>query len=271
MRLNFNRVTKHLAIGFVVISAVVMGYIVYELEITKRYYAEHLIEVSSERAKTELDDFFFPINNIISTIKQQHEYQIFEDFDQKKLNQFFIPVIDLYPQVSSVGIANTNGYEIDIYADSVEDSWINREVYVDEWGMVQNWSKWVYDEEDLKQTQSWQNELKVDPRDRPWYKGAMQENGRQIYWTEPYLYLSYDDIGVTASILMPSYNDESVSNILALDISNKDLTNFTQNISITPNSQLFILTSQEKKIMGLPQDSKLNPGSRKDALLSTPS
>lgn len=58
MRFNFNRIAKHLAICFLVISAFVMGYMLYELEITKRYYAHYLIEVSLEKVKTELDDFF---------------------------------------------------------------------------------------------------------------------------------------------------------------------------------------------------------------------
>lgn len=271
MNLNFiGGITKHLAVGFVFISSLVMGYILYELETTKQNFANQLVEQSSDRIKTELDQFFLPVKAQILTLKQQKTLNLFDDFSNEKLNQFYIPIINRYPQISSIGIADSRGYEINILPGSEKGNWLNREVNVEEWGMIEKWSLWK-DENGLNENESWINELEEDPRNRPWYKGVVENNGTQIHWTEPYLFLTNNEIGLTASIEWSSNPGNTQTEILALDITLTDITQLSQGLSITDNNQIFILTQKDKSIIGLPQKhEELNPDNMKDKLLSTP-
>ncbi|MEX0723874.1 MAG: histidine kinase dimerization/phosphoacceptor domain -containing protein [Gracilimonas sp.] len=268
MGFRISGITKHLAVGFVLVSALVMGYILYELEKTKKYFANQLIEESLAQVESELDEFFHPVENLITTLKRQKEYQFFTEIPPRRLNQFFVPVIDHYPQISSVGLADERGYELNILPDTVNGQWLNREVYVDEWGMVEKWSLWDQNK-GLPQLESWEEELKIDPRDRPWYEVLGQRNNSRIHWTEPYEFLTNNEIGLSASIEWIS--SENLASILTLDLTIKDITKFSQGLEITNNNQIFILTKEGKNIIGLPQEnSTLNPDNMTDELLSTP-
>ncbi|MBD3616692.1 MAG: hypothetical protein HUJ22_08965 [Gracilimonas sp.] len=269
MAFGINRITRYLTLGVVVISALVMGFILYELGGTKQYFANQLIEQSSKRVESELDQFFLPVKNIINTLKQQQEMQLLQNPTSASLNRYFIPVINQHPQISSIGIADSRGKELNILPDSIAGSWLNREVYVDEWGMTERWRRLAFDEA-LIPVESWTQDLKTDPRNREWFTGALRENGEFIHWTDPYTYMT-GELGLTASVTWKSSQNDTLQHILALDLTLEDISKFSQNLSLTENNQLFIITKQSKKIIGLPGNYK-NVSSKELAgkILSTP-
>jgi len=245
-----NHIVKSFAIGAVIISALVMGFIMYELSITKQDIATQIITQNSERIRSKLNAFFIPIRSVMSTLQEQNEIRNIRDLDRNSLNKFYIPIITEYPQISSIGIAHSSGYELDLLPDSIKGYWLNREVRVDEWGMIEKWIKWKYDD-DLVQIRSWETPLKVDPRERSWFKGAASNPNKEIYWTEPYEYMT-GSIGITSSSQF-LYNDvEQSYYIMALDITLNDLTNFSRALTLSTESEIFILTGDKSLIIGLP-------------------
>lgn len=264
-----DRVTRHLVFTVVVVSALVMGYILLQLAETKQNFAEQLMEQSIERIEGELDEFFQPVEQMMTTLKQQHEIQLMQNFDPNYLNPYFIPIITSYSQISSIGIADTRGYEFNVLPDSVAGNWLNREVHVDEWGMVEKWNQWSYGDS-LVPGQFWESTLAVDPRDRAWFQGALEGEGNQISWTEPYIYMT-GELGLTSSIEWKTTGKDTLRHVLALDITLQDLTLFSQNLSLTENNQVFILTGKTKNIIGLPQDySNLSSDELMGKLMSSP-
>jgi len=71
MGFNISGLTKYLAVSFVLVSALVMGYILFELENTKQNFANQLIEQSISQVYSELDEFFHPVKNLITTLHIQ--------------------------------------------------------------------------------------------------------------------------------------------------------------------------------------------------------
>lgn len=269
MAFGTNRFTRYLTLGVVVFSAFVMGYILYELGETKQYFGIQLIEQSSERIQSELDKFFLPVKSIMQSLKQQQEMELFLNPNTSSLNRYFIPIISQYPQISSIGIADTRGYELNILPDTIAGNWLNREVNVDEWGMTERWNTWLFDET-LVPIESWTEELKTDPRDRDWFSGALKEGGEYIHWSKPYIYMT-GELGLTASVTWDTSQNDTLQHILALDVSLEDITKFSQNLSLTENNQVFILTRENKNIIGLPKDFKNLPSNElAGKLLSTP-
>lgn len=241
---------QHLALGVVIISALIMGFIIYELSTTKQYFAHQLIEQSSERLESDLDEFFMPIRNLMTTLKQQQENLFLEEFDAVSLNNYFIPIIEEYPQISSIGLADSRGFEFNIMPDSTVNGWLNREVHVDEWGMIEDWNLWDLRNDSLCLLRSWQQELVNDPRERPWFVGALL--GDDINWTVPYTYMT-GDVGITASTKWQLNSPDTLQHILAFDVTLKDLSDFSQQIQLTENNKNYILTSPDQNIIGLPQ------------------
>lgn len=261
-------IARNFAFGIVIVSALIMGYIIFELSNTKKDFATQLVTQSTVRLKSDLDEFFLPIENLMMIFKRQHRNQFLQGIDTEELNNYLIPIIDQYPQVSSIALADSRGYEFNIIPDSTSGIWLNRKVHVDRWGMVERWDSWGYEGGSLTQIAHWESALENDPRTRPWFLGAM--NNPETHWTEPYLYMT-GDLGLTASNEWKTSAADTLSHILAIDITLKDLTEFSQKLKLTENNQNFILSSPEKNIIGLPQDySELTPGELTTKLMTSP-
>jgi two-component sensor histidine kinase len=264
-----DRVARSLVLSVIAVSGLVMWYILFQLSETKQNFAVQLMEHSVERIETELDEFFHPIENMMMILKQQNEIQFMHNFNTTSHNQYFIPIINQYSQISSIGIADTRGFEFNILPDSTAGSWLNREVYVDEWGMTEKWNMWSV-ADTLSPTRYWESNLETDPRERSWFKGALEGGGDQIHWTEPYIYMT-GELGLTSSIEWKKSKNDTLRHVLALDITVQDITRFSQTLSFTENNQVFILTGAAKNIIGLPQNySALSNQELIKSLMSTP-
>lgn len=270
--MHSGELTKYLAIGFAGVSILVMGYILYALETTKSHFANQIIDQSSMQIQTELDQFFVPVEQLIRSLEGQSTMGLFDDMDVQDLNRYFIPLIEQYPQLSSVGLADGSGYELDILPHPERPTWLTRtrEVSVDVWGDVERWREWDGDA-GMSARGQWESPLETDPRDRPWYLGAMQAGEDELYWTEPYQYSTNRELGVTASLRWASATGTEPDRLLALDVTLKDITLFSQGLSITENNQIFILTRTHREIIGRSANAaSIGNESAMDSLLSTP-
>ncbi|MGM0506450.1 MAG: sensor histidine kinase [Bacteroidota bacterium] len=268
--MHSGELTKYLAFGFVGISILVMGYILYELEVTKRHFAEQIIDQSSVQVQTELDQFFMPVDQLLRSLEQQSSLGLFNNMDRSDLNRYFIPLIERYPQLSSVGLADTTGYELNILPNPEGATWLTREVSVDAWGEIEQWREWK-SEASIPEIESWEEPLAMDPRDRPWYQGAMEQQEGELFWTEPYRFVTNQELGVTAAIRWASATNAGPDALLALDLTLRDITRFSQALSITDNNQIFILTRDSREIIGLPAEPDfITDESDPELLLSTP-
>lgn len=245
-----------------------MGLIYYDLNETKKVVANQIVEHKTNRVVSKLDEFFNPITTTMYTLREHDMFFGFQEVDKKELNLYFIPFITEYSSISSVGIANSSGYELDILPDTIDGFWLNREVFVDEWGMIEKWTRW-HKSDELYVESSWESPLADDPRNRSWFIGAVERTDSSIFWTEPYIFNTNRSIGVTASL---SYDlpDKQNTHILALDITLDDLTLFSQQLSTTTMDEIFILT-ENLEIIGLSQKfAGLSIEEFRDALLIDP-
>ena len=239
-----------------VFTGLTLFYLVYDLNNTKNGLAESLLKKPIENAEANLNSFFKPVESTLLSIRDQTQLGLFDSITPELMNRYFGPVLNNYAQISSVGIANTDGYEFDIFQ---KDAIIyNRVVWIDKWGMKSRWSSW---KNNPKQGTSvflkeWEEEIKDDPRDRLWFTGAMNAPEGKINWTKAYVYNTNSEVGITASISWFNTRTQK-QRILALDLTLSDITKFTQSLEVSPRGKLFILTNDGKYI-GLPRGSRIN-------------
>jgi two-component sensor histidine kinase len=246
------RIVNSFAVIAVVGSALVMGLILYDFLITKQTVARQIVEQKSELVSIELDKFFMPLKQVSLTLRGHLMIPEIQTFDRKATNLFFIPIITEYTQISSVGLAERSGYELDILPDPEVGYWLNREVYVDEWGMIERWTRWKLTDS-LLLVDSWENPLLTDPRERMWFSKVINKADSELYWTEPYVYNTTGNIGITASMRYSIRDDNQDFRILALDITLTDLTTFSQNLNLSIEDEVYILTGNRDMIIGLPE------------------
>ena len=260
---------RNLALGLLIVAGTLMTYLIYDINQTENSLAQSLTEKPMENAEIHLNAFFDPVENILLTARGHARAGQFDSVSHKVMNDYFPPLIQSFPQVSSMGIAHTGGFEYDVIPK--DDGWDHRILWIDGWGKNEKWQNWKFDSTTgiWKLTNAWSDQVKNDPRDRPWFKGALETSGREIHWTDPYLYNTTFEVGMTASLQWNRPKD-SLKHIMAFDLTLSDITQFTQNLNVSENGKVFIL-SENGKYIGLPEDESLKSKEDiKEGLLKTP-
>ncbi|MFH5885615.1 histidine kinase dimerization/phosphoacceptor domain -containing protein [Halalkalibaculum sp. DA3122] len=231
-----------------------MGYVIYEISLAKQRFADQLITKSVNQTESELDNFFDRIYNLINAVDQQYDSGFWKDLPRDKTILHNISLIENYEPISSVGLADSRGYEFNVIPDTVDDQWLTRKVFVDQWGFIEKWKRWELGDS-LTAIEEWEDSLAIDTRERPWYKGA-KKSGEEIFWTNPYEYTTGPEIGITASQLFKSDTPDTKFKIIAFDLTLSDLNVFVDDLELTRNQNIFLLTSDNSRVIAL---HKLSP------------
>lgn len=172
--------------------------------------------------------------------------------DVNTLNSLFIPVLQEYPHISSVLLADNNGKEWMLLRDG--NGWVNRLSDTAEWGTRSRWLR--YDASLRVVEDSWK-EVDYDPLQRPWYTGASKLSGMNaIHWTEPYIFFTTKDPGITASSKFPMDPEHPGQfRIIAFDVMLMSLSKFTTSIAVSEHG-MTIVTSSDGTVLGLPRNNR---------------
>jgi diguanylate cyclase (GGDEF)-like protein len=92
-----------------------------------------------------------------------------------------------------------------------------------------------------------------DPRERPWYKKALQT--RKLIWTDPYIFFSSQKPGITAAspVFLPS---GKIKGIVGVDIEIDDISIFLSKLKVGKNGLAFIL-SKNGDVIAFPDSTKI--------------
>jgi len=243
---------KIVSIFILCLTGIILGYLFIELQRTEKKLAESFLQKSISSAESNMNSFFEPVRSELLAIREQAELGIFDTVTPEKLNQYFGPIIRHYSQISSMGFANTAGFELDVVPN---ESFIdNRSVWVDKWGWTEKWERWQTkpDQKRSIRIKTWEETLHQDPRQRTWFVGVMNTPKGEINWSPSYTYNTTFEKGMTATVRWPDAKS-GIDNILALDLTLRDITKFTQNQQVSKRGKVFVLTKKGRYI-GLPRD-----------------
>lgn len=259
LKANFDKLSRHIAIIVVIVSALIMGYIVYEISITKKKVANTLVDKSLTLSHDALKEFFDPIKKQLHVTRKQFEMRQLVTIDTLEVLKSFIPVLMSNDQLKSMAVANEKGKEFDILRSDSPYYWKARLVDPTVSQTKEFWSIYRIDEEyKILKDSSWVQEPRSGSINRPWYEGALGSIDNQtLHWTEPYFFSTTNKVGITVST---GWQGESVENwkLTAFDLSTEYLDNFTQTIKPTENGQIAIVTGNHKYVVGLPPSPELD-------------
>ena len=240
---------KSFAFGVLAVSFALMIYVIHEISRAKRQFATRLTTLSINQTQNELDTFFSQTSQLIHAEEKQYQSGFWMGMDDQKIILHYISLINQYNPISSIGIATGDGYEFDLLPDTVANQWLTRKVFVNQWGKIEKWRRWKM-ADSLQMINQWQRPLSIDPRKRPWFKGAIKNNN-EIYWTNPYAYSTETNIGITASLKLPPKRSRKPSTIIAFDLTLKDLNRYVSKLNLTHNQNIFILSEDNTKVLAL--------------------
>ena len=58
--------------------------------------------------------------------------------------------------------------------------------------------------------ENWTDTKKYDPRERPWFTGGLKTIDNELAWTQPYIFFTTKDPGITVSVNWKSLTDTSL-------------------------------------------------------------
>ena len=191
------------------------------------------------------------LERVTLTARDWGATEVFEMTSIKGFVRLFVPVMRSRPQISGVLFADDKGQEIYLHRGP-DGGWRTRVTNVKEWGSRQMVLHWR--EPDTLLGQDWQ-ERDYDPRQRPWFKGAMTLSGErpEVFWTEPYVFFSAKTPGIT---IASRWNGEGVAKVIAFDVELLDLSRFTQGLDLGHNGRAAIL-AEDGRLLATPRHPSL--------------
>jgi len=245
---------------------------------TEKELSEQLINRGNLQAKDELDNFFQPVEinarmarrwglagklSLAEVVAGPPGKLTGRQMQAvTRLNTLLVPLLELYPEISSLQIANAQGDAFLIIR--LESGRLrNRVVSRQRWGARTLW--FDLDQEGRTGAPEWRP-VDYEPRFRSWYVGLKDLPDGEVFWTEPYLFFTTKDMGITASV---KWHEQEMEYVFALDILLTSITDFTRRdtTQLTRHSQTAVYT-KDWRVVGLPRYEKFrDPESIRRALL----
>ena len=262
----FNRLTLATVVLIICVMGAVLTVSVYRTAYIKQQAFKSLVNKSFKHAEIEFRKFFELIISNLRVAQRWGASGVLQIENTQALNVHFIPILEELPYVSGLVIANTQGQEYLLLRK--DNNWQSRTI--SEAGreagvkVQAHWQLWQAPDVLLRE---WQEEFAYDPRQRPWFEGAVAaQDSATPFWSEPYLFFDSQKPGITVSLRWESVSD---SYVVALDVLLIDLSSFT--MTLKPGEYgLVTLLSDAGGVIGLPNDERFQDRAIAEAALLTP-
>jgi len=184
-----------------VIVAVAVGLIIELSTTVRRNLARGLMDTTALGAELTLRGkfvaFFTPLSSQLAVASRWGEEGALDLKDQPNLNRIFMPVLEQYPQVISMLMANDLGREYMLLKEN--GTWLTRATDLAQHPGRVLWRHWLTADSLMSE---WWEESDYDPRIRPWFTTALEErnaDSQGVCLTPPYRFYTTGTLGVTLS------------------------------------------------------------------------
>ena len=224
-----------------------------------------LISRATDQTEAQLEGFFGLVENELLVARNWGRSGILRISDAKFLNSIFMSSLQQRTPVSSLMIADTLGREYMLLREA--DSFVSRRVAPQTTGGLAYWYRWRDFETVIEE---WTQDLGYDPRVRPWYQGAMGTEGEaEVHWTDPYIFFTTKDPGITASVRWSPPGDPGATHVLGFDVRLLDISRFTSSLDVSENGVAIVLTD-DGRVLGLPRHERFVQTDSLKAAVLTP-
>jgi len=213
--------------------------------------AENLLSEKMDLVELKMSDFFSYAEKAFIISYQRGKSGAYQNRDIKELNRQFIPVLEGFEAISAVDLADEQGN--DYMLKYSKDSYVNLIIKDGCKTSKLQRLEWSDNKGNLILVRKDSLDDFFDPRLRPWYQGAIKTEGKAVFWTKPYQFITSQIPGITVS---KSWKDKrGEEHVISFDISILDISKFTSQMEISAHGKAFIVT-EDGCFLGLPKDER---------------
>jgi len=208
--------------------------------------ASQQFDSAAERVDAGLSAFFAPPVRLLAMSRGWINGQAPDLASPQTFNALFKPVLEEYGQVTSVVAGSSDGQGW-LLLKQAAGAWRNRMTDMGRWGLQRHW---VLEQDARGSTHTFWSDLSYDPRQRPWYQGALaMPTAQSVHWTMPYTFFTTGEPGITASTRMRLADGRDF--VLGLDLTLRDLSKLTLGANVGVGGLALVLTDDER-VLSLP-------------------
>jgi tRNA A-37 threonylcarbamoyl transferase component Bud32 len=223
---------------------------------------ERLTGAGAETVRQQLDDIRITGEEALGTaVGQLSRIELGDRSRREELFFLLQPYFGSYPILDSINFADAAGNEYAILRQGEER--LTRFV-VGTAPLTANWSRRV----DGRVVEEWTREQTVPPADRPWFKGALQREPGEDYWTRPYAFLTTREPGISVST-RSRHAGSDAEFVVSFNFTLSAVSGFTMALRPSEHGVAAVI-DDEGRVLGLPADARFEDPTVRGAAILKP-
>ena len=212
---------------------------------TERVLISHAHQVMDNFSGEVIDrsiGFLQPAELAAELTQKLANHNVVSQQDSAAMERYFFEQLKLYPQFSGIYFGTSNGDFVYVNRDQKfsKHGYRTKIIDINDINDKQKNVKLLWRDKDFKSiTDELDHKDNFDPRSRPWYKKAIDQN--KLVWTEPYIFFSSQQPGITIS--SPVYDiskGNRISGVIGVDIEISQISDFLASLKIGLHGSAFI-------------------------------
>jgi hypothetical protein len=218
--------------------------------VVRREIRRSLMRQTADRAEVvfqgRVRSLFDPLEKHLNITGEWGKRGALDLDDHRRLNGLFIPMLEQYPSVTSMLIANDRGREYMLLREP--EAWLTRSTdAIGDPGRVE-WRRWSANDSIIA---NWWEDVDYDPRRRPWYTNAIADaaagSDGDIQWTRPYPFFTTRQIGVTLSKHWIAGDGEgAVTHVGGVDVPLDSILVYVEDLLVDYKGESFLLNAEHR-------------------------
>ncbi len=206
-------------------------------------HANQIMENISSEVIDRSIEFLQPAELAAELTQKLANHNVVSQQNSGSMERYFFEQLKLYSQFSGIYFGLKNGGFVYVNRDQTfsKKGYRTKIITIND---TERTVELIWRDQDFKiLTQKKDIDDNYDPRTRPWYKKAIDLN--RLVWTEPYIFYSSQQPGVTISnpVLNPDSEGE-VSGVIGVDIEISQISSFLSRMKIGQNGSAFIIDNK---------------------------
>ncbi len=233
------RLFRDLAILLLVVAGSILVASVVLSAWVKTGIATSWIERTTLESQKSFRGYFDSLESGLTIARRWGQSGLLDLADVPSSNAKFIPILDEM-QIQAVMIGRSDGASY--YLRRERDAWLTRTTRPDPAASEEHWRRWSEKEQILA---TWTEDSGYDPRERPWFKGALAtEKTNQAFWTRPYLFASTRTPGITVSLSWRVAEAPDHVSVIGFDVPLGVVYDLLSGLEVSGQGRAFLFTEE---------------------------
>jgi len=222
----------------VVLASTILFSALWRSEVALKRQAQIMMENISEFTIDKTENFLIPATEATDLVRKLTSSEVLAKQDKRQMANLFYNQLTIYSQFAGIFFGEPNGSFTYV---SRTDSFVKNGFRIKQIAIQgeQRTVSFIYTNTEFKEIQrKLDPKDQYDPRKRPWYRKAIQGEGN--IWTDPYIFFTSQNPGVTAAQSVFDKNG-SFLGVIGIDIEIGELSAFISGLQIGKNGKAAIV------------------------------